>query len=113
MFSGALSTESKADLEDIAAALAIPFDGTKQEISSRIGEYLDTHSQLACNARFSGLFASRRRAPLGTITNTSGQQNQQQHEQINMVNQVYAPSFDYQTVVPCMHAVPSYHSPSF
>lgn len=48
----------KGDLEGIAAVLALPFNGTKQELTSRIKNHLDAHPELQANNRFAGLYAS-------------------------------------------------------
>jgi len=57
-FGGALSSKSKTELEDIAAALALAEDGNKHVLIRRIKEHLTLHPELALNTRFEGLFAS-------------------------------------------------------
>lgn len=96
-FFGALSSKSKPDLEDIAAALGLPFDSMKAELTRTIRDHLDHHPELADNERFLGLFTSiRRRAPLGTITNTASLPQQQQQQQIHTSFYMPFPPMDYQ-----------------
>lgn len=61
-FSGALSTKSKPDLQDIAAAFHISIDGSKQTIADRISKHMDSHPELNDDDRFTGLFHSRTRS---------------------------------------------------
>lgn len=60
-FSGSLKTKKKSELEDIASAFGLPFNGTKATLTHRIVEHMDRNSVLETNPRFSGLFAAQRR----------------------------------------------------
>ncbi|KAF8627600.1 hypothetical protein AX17_006171 [Amanita inopinata Kibby_2008] len=63
VFSGSLQPKKKFELQDIAAALKISDQGTKDEIQSRIKKHLDNHqSTLEDNPRFAGLYGRRRRS---------------------------------------------------
>ena len=57
IFAGPLNkTRRKEDLEDIAAALALPDGGKKDDLLDRIIKHFDEHADLKTNARFEGLF---------------------------------------------------------
>ena len=61
-FSGPLNkTRRKEDLEDIAAALALPDGGKKDDLLDRIIKHFDEHADLKTNSRFEGLFNPRPR----------------------------------------------------
>jgi len=58
VFSSSLTSKNKADLKDIAAALALPEDGKKDVLVKRIRDHLNAHAKLANNPRFASLYAS-------------------------------------------------------
>ncbi|TFK20445.1 hypothetical protein FA15DRAFT_673481 [Coprinopsis marcescibilis] len=60
-FAGALAPKKKSELQEIANALRVSDQGTKDELASRIRKHLDTHSDLEKSSQFSGLYASLRR----------------------------------------------------
>ena len=62
-FIGSLSSKNKPDLQEIAAALNISEDGTKDALIQRINACFDSNPLLRDGPRFSGLFhhAPRRR----------------------------------------------------
>lgn len=60
-FFGALSSKNKPDLKQVADALQISADGTKQDILERITKHFDNHPEKKTDQLFEGLFNSRRR----------------------------------------------------
>ena len=60
-FTGALAPKKKSELQDIALALRISDQGTKEEIQTRIKKHLDNNPNLEEDARFAGLYNRRRR----------------------------------------------------
>jgi hypothetical protein len=69
---GALSSKNKADLQDIADALSLTEDGTKEVLVRRINTFFDSHPHIRNSDRFVGLFsrASRRRADMNDAAQT-------------------------------------------
>jgi hypothetical protein len=62
VFTGPLNkTRRKEELEDIAAALALPDSGKKDEILERISRHFEEHPDLKTTPRFEGLFGMRPR----------------------------------------------------
>jgi hypothetical protein len=62
VFTGALNkARRKEELEDIAAALALPDSGKKEELLDRITNHFEEHPDLKTNLRFEGLFNPRPR----------------------------------------------------
>lgn len=61
VFTGALMPKKKSELQDIALALKISDQGTKDELSSRIKKHLDRNPDLEDEPSFAGLFASKRK----------------------------------------------------
>ena len=62
-FSGALQPKKKSELQDIALALRLSDQGTKEDIQNRIRTHLDKHqSNLEDNPVFTGLFGRRKRS---------------------------------------------------
>ena len=61
-FTGSLTSKNKPDLKEIAAALDITEDGTKDALIQHINAFFDSNPSLRESPRFSGLFhrASRR-----------------------------------------------------
>jgi hypothetical protein len=72
IFAGPLNkTRRKEDLEDIAAALALPDGGKKDDLLDRIIKHFDEHADLKTNSRFEGLFNPRPRKR-ARLAETSG-----------------------------------------
>jgi hypothetical protein len=70
VFTGPLNkTRRKGDLEDIAAALALPDGGKKDELLERISKHFEEHPELKTSTRFEGLFnlGPRKRARLADV----------------------------------------------
>jgi hypothetical protein len=67
-FVGSLASKNKADLQEIAGALNLPEDGTKDALIQRINSFFDSNPLQRVSARFSGLFNRRtqRRCPQET-----------------------------------------------
>lgn len=62
VFSGALQPKKKGDLQELASALKISSDGTKDELYIRLKKHLDKHQmELESDPQFSGLFDRRRK----------------------------------------------------
>ena len=59
VFLGGLSSKKVEDLRDIAYALAISEEGTKEVLVASIKSNLETQPELQQNPRFAGLFSSR------------------------------------------------------
>ena len=55
-FTGSLSSKNKPDLQEIAAALDLPEDGTKDALIQRINACFDSNPLLHDRPRFAGLF---------------------------------------------------------
>ncbi|KAH6904535.1 hypothetical protein BKA70DRAFT_1297072 [Coprinopsis sp. MPI-PUGE-AT-0042] len=60
-FAGALAPKKKSELQDIALALRISDQGTKEDIQTRIKKHLDNNPNLEDDSRFSGLYGRKRR----------------------------------------------------
>jgi hypothetical protein len=62
-FAGALQPKKKSELQEIAVALRISDQGTKDEIQNRIRSHLDKHqTTLEDVPAFAGLFGRRKRS---------------------------------------------------
>jgi hypothetical protein len=62
-YSGALQPKKKSELQEIANALRLSDQGTKEEIQIRIKRHLDNHqSTLEDEPMFTGLFGRRKRS---------------------------------------------------
>ena len=55
-FTGSLSSKSKPDLQEIAGALSLAEEGTKEVLVRRITTFFDSHPRLRDSERFTGLF---------------------------------------------------------
>ena len=55
-FTGSLSSKSKPDLQEIAGALSLAEEGTKDVLVRRITTFFDSHPRLRDSERFIGLF---------------------------------------------------------
>jgi uncharacterized protein YaiL (DUF2058 family) len=60
-FKGSLLSRNKDALKDIAHALNISLDGTKNELNDRILGHLAIHPELKADKRFTGLYTTRAR----------------------------------------------------
>ena len=60
-FKGSLLSRNKDALKDIAHALNISLDGTKNELNDRISEHLAIHPELKADKHFTGLYITRTR----------------------------------------------------
>lgn len=58
VFSGSLTGKKKEDIEDIAIALGLPAEGTKDALIQGISAHFGSHPELNTNNRFVGLFTS-------------------------------------------------------
>ncbi|KAF8331602.1 hypothetical protein F5887DRAFT_1141051 [Amanita rubescens] len=62
-FTGSLQQKKKSELQEIAAALKISDQGTREHIQVRIKEHLDEHhDKLEDNPKFAGLYSRRRKS---------------------------------------------------
>jgi len=68
-FIGSLSSKNKADLQEIAGALSLPENGTKDALILRINAFFDSNPFQRSSPQFSGLFNRRapRRCPQETM----------------------------------------------
>jgi hypothetical protein len=84
-FVGSLGSKNKADLQEIAGALSLSEDGTKDTLIQRINSFFDSNPHQRDSSRFSGLFRrAPRRCPQGTEntpTMASTSQDLLQHTQ--------------------------------
>ena len=62
-FTGALTSKTKADLQDIAQVLGLTTDGQKKDILARINTHFDANPILRDDSRFEGIFNRTRRRP--------------------------------------------------
>ncbi|KIK98016.1 hypothetical protein PAXRUDRAFT_805996 [Paxillus rubicundulus Ve08.2h10] len=58
IFTGSLQSKKKNELQDIAFALQLPIDGTKDDTVTRIWTHLDKNQQLELDSQFMGLYPS-------------------------------------------------------
>ena len=67
---GSLSSKSKLDLQEIAGALSLSEEGTKEVLIRRINTFFDSHPRIRDSERFTGLFnrAHRRRNDTNSAT---------------------------------------------
>lgn len=56
VFTGTLKAKRKGELEDIASAFGLSFEGTKATLTQRIIDHMKANPQLEQNPRFSGLY---------------------------------------------------------
>ncbi|EGO18789.1 hypothetical protein SERLADRAFT_443760 [Serpula lacrymans var. lacrymans S7.9] len=61
VFTGALGSKAKTDLQLIAAAPSLSVNGKKQEVLDSIKDHFEAHPDLERNACFAGLFGTRAR----------------------------------------------------
>ena len=59
-YSGALQPKKKSELQEIAEALELATTGTKDDIQTRIKEYLDAYD-LSEDPQFGGLYVGKRK----------------------------------------------------
>ncbi|KIL56482.1 hypothetical protein M378DRAFT_89238 [Amanita muscaria Koide BX008] len=82
-FAGGLQQKKKSELQELAVALKISDQGTRESLHTRIKEYLDDNqATLEDNPRFAGLYGRRRRSaqppgpshekPLSRFANSMG-----------------------------------------
>ncbi|KAG6809833.1 hypothetical protein H0H92_014587 [Tricholoma furcatifolium] len=64
VFTGALMPKKKQDLQEIAVALKISDQGTKDDLMNRIKRHLDTNPDLEEDPSFAGLYGTRRKRSL-------------------------------------------------
>ncbi|KAF8239066.1 hypothetical protein L208DRAFT_1033757, partial [Tricholoma matsutake] len=57
LFTGSLSLKSKPNLQEIAGALSLLEDGTKEVLVCHINNLFDSHPCLHDSDRFTGLFS--------------------------------------------------------
>ena len=104
-FIGSLSSKNKPDLQEIAAALDLSEDGTKDALMQRITTHFDSNPLLRDGPRFSGLFhrAPRRRpqATENTPSHNTSIRNPLATDLVNLPD-ASALAFYYNTV-------PTYH----
>ena len=62
-FTGALTSKTKADLQDIAQVLGLATNGQKKDILARINSHFDANPVLREDSRFEGIFNRTRRWP--------------------------------------------------
>ena len=62
-FAGALTSKTKADLQDIAQVLGLTTDGQKKDILARINAQFDANPVLHDDSRFEGMFNRTRKWP--------------------------------------------------
>ena len=55
-FTGSLSSKNKPDLQEIAGALSLAEEGTKEVLIHRINTFFDSHPCIHDSERFTGLF---------------------------------------------------------
>lgn len=58
IWEGAWWNRSKPDVQDLAFALGLLMDGTKEELVKRIRAHLDQNPTLKSDARFKGLYST-------------------------------------------------------
>jgi hypothetical protein len=70
-YTGSLASKSKPDLQEIAEALALSKDGTKQDLQTRINTHFDAHPRFKEDPKYVGLFIRTRgqKRPAQAISN--------------------------------------------
>lgn len=69
VYSGALQPKKKSELLDIAGALKLPTNGTKEDLHTRIRGHLDTYD-LSESHQFGGLYLAKRKARKDEVATT-------------------------------------------
>ncbi|KIY53363.1 hypothetical protein FISHEDRAFT_68969 [Fistulina hepatica ATCC 64428] len=103
IYSGGLLSKKKAELQEIAFALDLDVEGTKDDLQQRIKKHLDTNSYLENDERFSGLYGRRKR---GASTQPTKSEEPLHMKPTSRMNHRKPPSLERVVEVPPVFSIP-------
>ncbi|KIK05054.1 hypothetical protein K443DRAFT_4067 [Laccaria amethystina LaAM-08-1] len=119
VFKGALGSKNKTELEDIADALELPIDGTKEDLKGHINAYFEHNPSKKEDPRYVGIFNSsrgqKRAAPpnknssgrLATTAEPPTQRRRLNESESNPLGAVTNTYTELMSMTPAFHQIPT------